>query len=104
MGLFKSAEEKAFAREKKEEERYRRSPIGLATAALERGDSLFQLVLTVDGDSAVTLSKIEAVGWRLDNAGYTYEVDVSSISNGADQVSGVFTSGKLTGVYLMRRV
>lgn len=115
MGLFRTAEEraaaqgmsverKAAAHRKKEEDRYLRSPIGRATAARERGDSLFQLAFTVDGDSAETLWKIEAVGWRLENAGYAYEIDVNSTSNGADQVSTVFTSGKLTGVYLFRRV
>jgi CYTH domain-containing protein len=104
VGFFRSTEEKAASRVRKEEDRYLRSPIGRADTAHARGDSIFQLALTVDVDSAATLSQIEAIGWRLENAGYAYEVDVSSNSNNADQVSSVFTSGKLTGVYILRRV
>ncbi|AMM22589.1 hypothetical protein AX769_20805 (plasmid) [Frondihabitans sp. PAMC 28766] len=114
MGLFKSAEEKAAsekqkakakaeAAERKAQDRYLRSPIGKATSARERGDSLLEVVLKVEDDGGRTLSDIEAVGWQLDRAGYAYDVSVSSLGNSDDQVSSVYSQSILTGVYLFRR-
>ena len=61
MALFKSEEEKAAARERKEQKKFSKSPVGHATAALERGDALFQVVLRVDEDNALIVSQIEAL-------------------------------------------
>jgi len=99
----KAHEARVAAKKRQEVERYEKSPEGRAVRAFERGDHLFQVVLTVDDDSARALSEIEKVGWRLDNAGYAYPVDVSTSSNDRDQVSSVYVSGSLTGVYLFRR-
>ncbi|NIJ05511.1 hypothetical protein [Frigoribacterium faeni] len=114
MGFFRSAEGKAAAErqkaqgkadaaERKAKDRYLRSPLGKATSAHARGDSLLEVVLRVEDDGGRTLSDIEAIGWQLERADYAYDVSVNSTSNSNDQVSSVYSQGTLTGVYLFRR-
>jgi len=103
MRLFKTAEQReaakerraqkrAAARERRAQERFERSPVGQATVANERGDALFQVAVPVDEDSSKVLSDIEAIGWKLDHVGYAFEV-----SGDSDDIGG-----ELTGVYLFR--
>ena len=113
MGLFKTPAErsavheraalkKAAARERKNQQRFERSPAGRASAASARGDRLFQIVLTVDDECAKHVETVEDAGWTLDNVGYVHEPTViSSTTNG--QLSGFDYSGKLLGVYMFRR-
>ncbi|WP_439691123.1 hypothetical protein ACRQ4B_09140 [Curtobacterium sp. SP.BCo] len=103
MGLFRSSEDKADARERAALRRHHASPRGQAESAYVRGDALFQTSLTVDADSAATLSGIEEVGWQLEHAGYTHEISISSLSNMQNQLDSVQSSGRLIGVYLFRR-
>jgi hypothetical protein len=113
--MFKSAAEKAEAHERKaearatatarkEQERFLRSPIGMAAQAHARGDNLFQIAFAVENDGGKVLSDIEAIGWQLDNASYVFELSLNSMSNVNDQVSGVSSTGEIKGVYLFRRV
>jgi hypothetical protein len=100
--LFKSEEEKAAARERRAKEEYARSPVGLATQAHERDDPLLQVQVPVTMSSAAILSQIEAIGWSLEHAGYTFIVSSTSTSwDGA--LTGLEVGGELTGVYLFRR-
>jgi len=103
MALFKSEEEKAAARERREQKKFARSPVGHATAAHERGDALFQVVLPVDESSALILSQIEAIGWHLENAGYAYIVSGTSTTNMNGALADLYIGGELAGVYLFRR-
>ena len=103
MGLFKSEEEKAAARARSAQKKFARSPVGHATAAHERGDALFQIVLPVDESSALILSQIEAIGWYLEHAGYAFIVSGASTTNGDGALADVYMGGELTGVYLFRR-
>ena len=104
MDLFKKAQEAAAAqsrqaqrkiaeaRERLSEKAFARSPIGLATAAHERGDALLQVALRVDGDSSAILHRIEKIGWKLEHVACAYLVKGDS-----DNIYG-----ELTGVYLFR--
>ncbi len=103
MALFKSEEEKAAARVQRAQKNFARSPVGRATAAHERGDALFQTALSVDESSALILSQIEAIGWRLDHAGYAFIVSGNSSTNGDGELADIYMDGQLTGVYLFRR-
>ena len=103
VGLFKSAEEKSAVQARRAEKKFARSPVGQATAAHERGDALFQIALPVDESSALILSQIEAIGWHLENAGYTSEVSGFSTTNMNGVLDSVSITGQLTGVYLFRR-
>lgn len=104
MGLFKSAEEKAAAqarraqkkaaaRERRAQEEFARAPVGQATAAHERDDALLQIAVPVDEGSSQILGQIEAIGWKLEHAGYAFIV-----SGDSDDIGG-----ELTGVYLFGR-
>lgn len=114
MGLFKTDQEKAAAKARKleakaaaeaqkEHDRFLRSPIGMATQAHVRGDSLLQIAFPVDIDGGRILSEVEAIGWRLDQAGYAYELRLSSSSNLDEKLSSIESDGDITGVYLFRR-
>lgn len=86
------AQKRADARERRAQEGFAKSPIGRATAAHERGDVLLQIEVPVDEDSSQILSQIEAIGWKLEHAGYAFVV-----SGDSDDIGG-----ELTGVYLFR--
>lgn len=103
MRLFKTAEEKAAIKERKARDRFLRSPLGRATTAWERGDPLTQVDFPVDEDGSQTIMQIEEIGWRLDTVGFTYNLRIASTSNGDGQISDVYSSGSLVGVYLFRR-
>jgi hypothetical protein len=96
VGLFKSPDEKAAAQERRVEQKYASSPVGRATAAHERGDSLFQISLPADEGSAPILSEIEAIGWHLEHVGYT------SIVWGYGSPDSVNIDSRLAGIYLFR--
>lgn len=113
---------------------YRASPVGRAEAAFADGAGFFQVDMpitevsrkvlkqsyTIAGTDeyktgygvgrrqhagqADTLSAIEAVGWRLEHAGYAY-VMTGQISRDKLMSSGqeVGVMGTLTGIYLFRR-
>ena len=89
MGFFKSEAEKAAAAVERERRAFAASPVGQATLAHDRGDGLLQIEMSVDDAGAQTLSQVEAVGWRLEHAGYAFKV--------------YDDSGTLVGVYLFRR-
>jgi len=140
--VFKSAEERAAARREREaeeareqealaeearleeEERQREeflaTPVGAATAAMEAGETFFEVQLevgshigsagfgSVDGhhsvsSSASTLGEIERLGWRLEHAGYFFMI-TGETSTARVFVSGDNTavSGVTVGVYLFR--
>ena len=140
--MFKSAEERAAARREREaaeareqeelaeearleeEERQREeflaTPVGAATAAMEEGETFFEVQLevgshigsagfgSIDGDrsvssSARTLGEIEGLGWRLEHAGYFFMI-TGETSTARVFVSGDNTavSGVTVGVYLFR--
>ena len=140
--MFKSAEERAAARREREaeeareqealaeearleeEERQREeflaTPVGAATAAMEAGETFFEVQLevgshigsagfgSVDGhhsvsSSASTLGEIERLGWRLEHAGYFFMI-TGETSTARVFVSGDNTavSGVTVGVYLFR--
>lgn len=140
--MFKSAEERAAARREREaeeareqaalaeeaqleeEERRREeflaTPVGAATAAMEEGETFFEVQLevgsnigsagfgSIDGrhsvsSSASTLGMIEQLGWRLEHAGYFFMI------TGESSTQRVFATGDNTavsgvtvGVYLFR--
>lgn len=119
------AEEEA-ARQEKLQERARiewlATPIGQATAALQAGQRFLEVQLSVgrqereamwgmrDYDaqdqvisSAAVLGEIEALGWRLEHAGYIFRVSGES-SSSRMFVSGEQTSvsGETVGIYLFR--
>ena len=79
-----------------------RTPLGRAEAAHERGDSRFQIELTVDDHTMSTVEKIEAVGWRFESADYVSS-ETSTSTNHPDGSSEVQSSSTTTGVYLFSR-
>jgi|EndMetStandDraft_4_1072995.scaffolds.fasta_scaffold1247862_1 hypothetical protein len=124
MPLFKSPEEKAAAQAQREKEKAAeqarrarekaaeqarrareeaaRSPVGRATTARDRGNALFHIALPVDDTTARTLSQIEAIGWRLEHAGYAFKVSSTSYPNADGALASLTVGGELTGVYLFR--
>lgn len=140
--MFKSSEEREAARREREaaeaqaeaeraeqarraaEERQRAqwlaSPLGAATAAMEEGQTFFEIQLQVGAhtgsagfgstdsrrsvaSSAAVLGEIEKLGWRLEHAGYYFMI------TGETSTARVFVSGEATaisgvtvGVYLFR--
>jgi len=70
------------------------TPVGAATAAKNAGQTFFEVQLEAGGASAVVLGQIEALGWRLEHAGYLYKVTHSFSSS---EVRGL-----IVGVYLFR--
>jgi hypothetical protein len=104
-------------------EDYRKSPVGQAAAAFERGDQFLQLELShaqVTGSTSTPslgrplrtspdqevdpLGQIEAAGWRLLHANWVY---VPTPQNGRDKLptngSQSVASGQVMGIYLFRR-
>jgi len=95
------------------------SPVGLATAAKEAGDTFFQVQLEVarhtgsahfgmltgqrsTSSSAATLGEIEKIGWRLEHVGYYY---MTTQETSAGRVLGgqaTAVNGVTVGVYLFR--
>ncbi|WP_348788838.1 hypothetical protein [Leifsonia sp. NPDC080035] len=98
----RSDEEREAARRAKQERTFRASPLGRATAAFADGDGFFQLRLNADDVRDDLLARVEAVGWRLEHAGWVF---VPTGSSSTDFGGGVSTStdGELTGIYLFRR-
>lgn len=104
-------------------EEYRRSPVGLAEAACKNGDQFFQVEMEVSSlagshssfgssenllvqasSSAVALGQIEALGWRLEHAGYVFvETGSTSTNRVLATGQGVVTKGHVAGIYLFRR-
>lgn len=114
MGLCKSTEEKnadralaaarkAEAKERAERAKYRASPVGRAESARNRGDQLLQVSMEIDDDGGQLLSSIEAMGWRLEHAGYSHQLEIMSMNNMTDQLSSLSSSTKLMGVYVFRK-
>jgi hypothetical protein len=120
------AEEQARLRRQREElaaqraaEEYRKSPVGQAAVAFERGDQFLQLELShaqVTGSTTTPspprpprtlphqevrsdlLGQIEASGWRLLHANWVY---VPTPRKGGDELPA--GSGQVMGIYLFRR-
>ena len=114
-------EQRRLAAAERERAAYLASPVGAATAAREAGEEFFELQLEVrtqqgqvsfgQADSSHTvkssasvLAQVEAVGWRLEHAGYYFAV------TGQSSTERVFLSGENTavtgvtvGAYLFRR-
>jgi hypothetical protein len=114
------AEQARAAEEQRRREAFLATPVGAATAAMEAGQSFFEVQLEVgshDGSadwgatdgrrtissSAVTLGEIEKLGWRLENASYFFMITGETSTNRVF-VSGQATavSGVTVGVYLFR--
>lgn len=126
MPLFSSeSEQDRQAREEQAaRDAYLASPLGQAETAHKKGQMFFQFtaaVSQVEGhatnwdksrgsrtrhfDAADTLGRIEALGWRLEHAGYVF-VGTGEVSRGKVTSSGAVTStsGYVQGIYLFRRV
>jgi hypothetical protein len=140
--VFKSAEEKEAERRERDAEQARvaearaeqerqqaearrraewlATPVGMASAAKEAGQTFIELQLEVGGhlgtadfgsargqrsqrSSAAILAEVEQVGWRLEHAGYFFMVTGES-STERMFLSGQNTavSGVTVGVYLFR--
>jgi len=84
------------------QKQFERSPIGLATAAHERGDALFQTSMPVDASTSQTLSTIEAIGWHLEHSEHT-SVASSYTTTDLDGDVTSYADEELVGVYLFRR-
>jgi hypothetical protein len=103
---------------------YLRSPVGRAHTAFDRGDTLFQHqavtseltgqpsgfgssanAITFHDDAHVRqLAEIEAVGWKLDDVGYTFvQTGSTSTSRMLQTGEGTVTEGFVLAVYLFRR-
>ena len=114
------AERAKAAAEERQRQAYLATPVGAATAAKDAGDEFFEVQLLVGkhvgsasfgsaagqrttSSSAATLAQIEAAGWRLEHAGYFYQI-TGETSTDRMFVSGEATavSGATVGVYLFR--
>jgi hypothetical protein len=114
------AEQARLAAEERQRAQWLASPLGAATAAMEAGQTFFEIQLQVGAhtgsagfgttdsqrsvaSSAAILGEIEKLGWRLEHAGYHFMV------TGETSTARVFVSGEATvisgvtvGVYLFR--
>jgi hypothetical protein len=129
--MFKNAEEREADRqaradqaraaaEQRKHEAFLAGPVGQATVAKRNGDRFFEIQLEVGGhdgsagfgsaegrrttaSSAVTLGKIEQLGWHLEHVGYYFMVTGESSTKHV-LVSGDETAvrGITIGVYLFR--
>ena len=114
------AEQARLAAEERQRAQWLASPLGAATAAMEAGQTYFEIQLQVGAhtgsagfgatdsqrtvaSSAAILGDIEKLGWRLEHAGYHFMV------TGETSTARVFVSGEATvisgvtvGVYLFR--
>ena len=116
------AEQARLAEEWRQREAFLATPVGAATAAMEAGETFFEVQLevgshvgsagfgSIDGcrtvsSSAGTLGEIEKLGWRLEHAGYFFMITGES-STQRVFVSGDNTavSGATVGVYLFRNI
>ena len=104
--MFKSPEDRQAQRREREARRARSeaakaearrlaTPVGAATAAKNAGQPFFEVQLEVGGASAVILGEIEALGWRLEHAGYLFKVTHSFSTT--PEIRGV-----TVGVFLFR--
>ena len=91
---------KAAAQAQRAQMEFAQSPVGLATAAHDRGDALLQIAMRVVDTNPPILSQIEAIGWRLEHAGYAFIVSSSSYTNVDGALAGLDVGGELAGVYL----
>jgi hypothetical protein len=113
-------EQAQAAQEQRKREAFLATPGGAATAAKEAGQEFFEIQLEVGGhiatagfgstdgrrttaSSAAVLGEIEAIGWRLEHAGYFYMI-TSEASSDRMFLTGQATavSGVTVGVYLFR--
>lgn len=83
---------------------YATTPVGKAETAHERGDSRFQIELSVDGYTMRTVGAIEAVGWHYEDAVDYGRDEVTTITNNPDGSSEVIRTSTHTGVYRFSRV
>jgi hypothetical protein len=109
------------AEQQRQAEEFARSPVGLATAARQQGQQLFQLLLPLaelNGDSSYfgsadnqlqslmqesVLDEIEKVGWRLDRADAVFtETGATSSSRVLTSGEGTVTRGTIYGLYIFR--
>jgi hypothetical protein len=120
--------EKVAKAEAKARAEWLASPVGRATTARDTGAHFFQIDLDLtamersawaaadarsgynvterrQGSHADTLGQIEAVGWRLEHAGYVF-IQTGQVSRDKLMSSGqeVGVQGRVVGVYLFRRV
>jgi hypothetical protein len=114
------AERARAAKAEQQRQAFLASPVGAATAAMEAGETFFEVQLEVgshvgsagfgaiDGrhtvtSSASTLGEIEKLGWRLEHVGYFFMITGES-STARVFMSGDNTavSGTTVGVYLFR--
>ncbi|WP_426004873.1 hypothetical protein ACPFL9_20425 [Paenarthrobacter sp. NyZ202] len=113
MAWGKSEEQKQAERALKDQAAYAASPMGRAEAAHRNGDGFFQLELPVSQvrNSRVfpgaapggLLGQIEAVGWRLEHAGFVFLQTDSSTTPGIFQGTEGQLEGDVMGIYLFRR-
>jgi hypothetical protein len=118
------AQADAAAAAAKQQAAFLASPVGQATSAYEQNQGFFEIQLVVGssqrdnklwGDSAPgrlqvqthagTLAAIEAIGWKLEHAGYIFMITGES-SRDRIMATGERTtvSGQTVGIYLFRRV
>ena len=100
---------------------FARSPVGRATAAHQRGQQVFQILLPLaelDGNSSslgssdnqlkglvenTVLDEIENVGWRLERADAVFaETGATSSSRVLSTGEGTVTRGTIYGLYIFR--
>jgi hypothetical protein len=115
-----AARQQAAAEEKRRAE-HAASPVGRAEAAKERGDAFIQIEIAgveVDGASSFgssnstmkriegttkVLGEIEAVGWRLEHAGWVFvETGATTSDRIMSTGQGTATKGQIVGIYLFR--
>jgi hypothetical protein len=116
------AQQQAIDAQRQAEAQWWASPVGLATAAKQRGDGFFHLEVEMSrlkgGASAFGssqnkmrtiggrpdfLGQIEQVGWRLEHVGYVFvETGSTSTNRVISTGQGVVTRGVVQGMYLFR--
>jgi hypothetical protein len=119
--------ERAAQSEQKARQAWLASPVGQATSAREAGAQFFQIDLDLTamersvwasadaksgynvkerrvGNHADALGQIEAVGWRLEHAGFVF-IQTGQVSRDKMLSSGqeVGVQGRVSGIYLFRR-
>jgi hypothetical protein len=109
------------AEEQRKAEEFARSPVGLATAARQQGQQLFQLLLPLaelDGSSSAfgsadnqlkglmqngLLDEIEKAGWRLERADAVFaETGATSSARVLSTGEGTVMRGTIYGLYIFR--
>lgn len=109
------------AEQQRKAEEFARSPVGLATAARQQGQQLFQILLPLaelSGESSNfgsaenrlrglmqsgVLDEIEKAGWRLESADAVFtETGATSSSRVLSTGEGTVTRGTIYGLYIFR--